>query len=262
MFDNPVQRARSVLISGASIAGPTLAYWLDRYGFDVPVVERASAVRSGGYPIDIRGTALDVVERMGLLPQVRAAHIESRAVTFVNADGGTLGVAIYDLTGNEAADVELPRGTLITLLYGLASDSAVRYRFGDTIEAPNDDGSGVAVRFASGAEARYDLVIGADGLHSSTRRRCSGPRRRSTAISVIPSTCSPCPTISAWRMARWSMPRRAGRPARSRSGKARNCSSFSFSRRTNRLSGRTRTERSRSSGPPPSSRRADGRCRA
>jgi 2-polyprenyl-6-methoxyphenol hydroxylase-like FAD-dependent oxidoreductase len=69
MPDRSIQKARSVLISGASIAGPALAYWLDRYGFDVTVVERASAVRSGGYPIDIRGTAIEVIRRMGLLPQ-------------------------------------------------------------------------------------------------------------------------------------------------------------------------------------------------
>src|SRR5271163_1598332 len=105
---------RSVLISGASIAGPVLAYWLDRYGFDVTVVERAAAVRSGGYPIDIRGTAIRVIERMGLRPQVEAAHIATRDLTFVDAMGETIGsVPIYDLTVNEAGqDVELPRGEL------------------------------------------------------------------------------------------------------------------------------------------------------
>src|SRR5262245_4420431 len=70
------------LISGASIAGPTLAYWLHRYGWEVTVVEKAPAVRGGGYPIDVRGTALGVLDRMGVLPQVRAAHINSRRLTF------------------------------------------------------------------------------------------------------------------------------------------------------------------------------------
>jgi 2-polyprenyl-6-methoxyphenol hydroxylase-like FAD-dependent oxidoreductase len=120
MPNGQVQKSRSVLISGASIAGPTLAYWLDRYGFDVTVVERAPAIRSGGYPIDIRGTAIAVIERMGLLPQVKAAHIASRALTFVDAEGKAIGaIPIYDLTANRAADVELPRGELTTLLYGL-----------------------------------------------------------------------------------------------------------------------------------------------
>jgi 2-polyprenyl-6-methoxyphenol hydroxylase-like FAD-dependent oxidoreductase len=172
-----VQNSRSVLISGASIAGPALAYWLDRYGFDVTVVERAPAIRSGGYPIDIRGTAIDVIERMGLRPEVDAAHIASRALTFVDAEGKTIGtIPIYDLTANEAGrDVELPRGALTTLLCGLTKNSAVRYRFGDSIQALEDAGAGVEVRFKSGVRARYDVVIGADGLHSNTRRLVFGP---------------------------------------------------------------------------------------
>ncbi len=124
-----VHKSQSVLISGASIAGPTLAYWLDRYGFDVTVEERAPAVRSGGYPIDVRGTAIKVIERMGLLPQVTAAHIAARDLTFVDAEGKVIGtIPIYDLTVNEGADVELPRGELTTLFYGLTQNSRVSYR--------------------------------------------------------------------------------------------------------------------------------------
>lgn len=177
MSDTAVQSPRSVLISGASIAGLTLAYWLDRHGFEVTVVERASTVRSGGYPIDIRGTAIGVVERMGLRSQVDAAHIASRALTFVDAEGKVIGILpIYDLTGNEAdQDVELPRGALATLLYGLTRDSRVRYRFEGSIEAVEDDGAGVDVRFESGERQGYDVVIGADGLHSNTRRLMFGP---------------------------------------------------------------------------------------
>ncbi len=171
-----VDKSRSVLISGASIAGPTLAYWLDRYGFDVTVVERAPAIRSGGYPIDVRGTAIKVIERMGLLPQVKAAHIASRDLTFVDAEGEVIGaIPVYDLTVNEGADVELPRGELTTLLYGLTKNSRVHYRFDDSIETLEDDGAGVDVRFKSGERQRYDVVIGADGLHSNTRRLAFGP---------------------------------------------------------------------------------------
>jgi 2-polyprenyl-6-methoxyphenol hydroxylase-like FAD-dependent oxidoreductase len=163
-------------LPNSCIAGPTLAFWLDRYGFDVTVVERASALRSGGYPIDIRGTAIEVVERMGLLSKVKTAHITSRDLTFVDAEGKTIGtVPLYDLTANRTADVELPRGELTTLLYGLTRDSRVRYRFEDSIEALEDDGVGVDVRFKSGERQRYDTVIGADGLHSNTRRLAFGP---------------------------------------------------------------------------------------
>ena len=176
MADTQVHKSRSALISGASIAGPTLAYWLDRYGFDVTVVERAPAVRSGGYPIDIRGTAIAVIERMRLLPQVKAAHIASRDLTFVDSEGKVIGaIPVYDLTVNEGADVELPRGELTTLLYDLTRNSRVRYRFDDSIEALEDDGTGVDVQFKSGQRQRYDVVIGADGLHSNTRRLVFGP---------------------------------------------------------------------------------------
>ena len=167
---------RSVLISGASIAGPVLAYWLDRYGFDVTVVERAPAVRSGGYPIDIRGVAIDVVERMGLLQAVQAAHIESRGLTFVDAKGrGIATLSPTQLAANEERDVELPRGALTTLLYDLTQSSAVRYWFDDSIETLEDYGTGVEVGFKSGGQRRYDLVIGADGLHSKTRSLVFGP---------------------------------------------------------------------------------------
>jgi 2-polyprenyl-6-methoxyphenol hydroxylase-like FAD-dependent oxidoreductase len=175
MSNIPIPSRRSVLISGVSIAGPTLAYWLDRYGFEVTVVERAPAVRSGGYPIDIRGTAMGVVDRMGLRSQVDAAHIASRALTFVDVEGKVIAtLPIYDLTGN-AEDVELPRGALTTLLYGLTRDSRVRYRFEDSIETLQDDGAGVDVRFKSGEHQRYDAVIGSDGIHSNTRRLVFGP---------------------------------------------------------------------------------------
>lgn len=177
MSDMPVQPPRSVLISGASIAGPALAYWLDRYGFEVTVVERASAVRSGGYPIDIRGTAIEAIDRMGLKAQVRDAHIASRALTFVDAAGNTVGtVPIYDLTGNELdEDVEVPRGTLTTLLYDLTRNGRVRYRFEDSIDTLDDDGTAVDVGFSSGERGRYDVVIGADGIHSHTRELTFGP---------------------------------------------------------------------------------------
>jgi 2-polyprenyl-6-methoxyphenol hydroxylase-like FAD-dependent oxidoreductase len=168
---------RTVLISGASIAGPALAYWLDRYGFDVTVVERARAIRSGGYPVDVRGTALDVVERMGVLAQLRAAHIDTRRLSFVAADGTPIGVIRPEaLTGGVAGrDIELPRGALTSALYDLTRDREVCYRLNESIDALQDDGAGVDVRFKSGAEQRFDIVIGADGLHSNTRALVFGP---------------------------------------------------------------------------------------
>lgn len=177
MFETPKATSRSVLISGASIAGPTLAYWLDRYGFDVTVVERAATIRKGGYPIDVRGTALGVMARMGLLPQVQAAHIASRELRFVDAEGRVLcSIPPDELIGNQTGhDVELLRGTLTKLLYDATQEQRIRYRFNDAIDTLEDDGSGVKIRFKSGERQRYDVVIGADGIHSNTRQLVFGP---------------------------------------------------------------------------------------
>ena len=180
MFEAQPAKSRSVLISGASIAGPTLAYWLDRYGFEVTVIERAPSVRSGGYPIDVRGTAIDVVERMGLMAPVQAAHINSRELRFVDAQGRIIGsIPPYELASNQAGhDVELPRGALTTLLYDLTRGRPVRYRFNDSIDTLEDDGLGVAIQFKNGDSGRYDVVIGADGIHSRTRQLAFGPEQR------------------------------------------------------------------------------------
>ncbi|MBO0998919.1 FAD-dependent monooxygenase [Bacillus sp. SD075] len=166
----------TVLISGASIAGPTLAYWLCKYGFDVTVVELAGTIRGGGYPIDIRGTAIDVVEQMGILEQLQADHINSQKITFLNPDGGIAGVIKpEELTGGEEGrDIEMPRGSLTESLFDLTKSQPIRYQFNDSITALNDDGTGVDVIFKSGLRSRFDIVIGADGLHSNTRRLTFG----------------------------------------------------------------------------------------
>ncbi len=170
---------RRILVSGASIAGPTIAYWLDRFGFDVTVVERAAAVRGGGYPIDVRGPAVDVAQRMGILPKLQEAHIQSRRITFLHPDGSVAGaVRPEELTGGEEQrDIELPRGDLTDLLYGLTRDGAIQYRFNDSIASLVDDGAGVSVIFESGATGYYDVVVGADGIHSRTRRLVFGPEQ-------------------------------------------------------------------------------------
>jgi 2-polyprenyl-6-methoxyphenol hydroxylase-like FAD-dependent oxidoreductase len=178
----PVPANKKVLISGASIAGPMLAYWLGRYGFDVTIVERAASVRSGGYPIDIRGTAVEAMDRMGLLPKLQAAHIDSQKVTFVGADG--LAIASIPpevLTGGELGrDIELPRGTLTSLLFDLTQREHIRYRFSDSIAALEQREGGIDVRFKSGETDRFDIVVGADGLHSNTRRLVFGAEQQFT----------------------------------------------------------------------------------
>lgn len=169
----------SVLISGASIAGPALAYWLDRYGFEVTVVEKASALRGGGYPIDIRGTALGVVERMGLMPQLREAHVGTRHISFLDADGSPVATLRPEAIagGVEGRDLEVRRGDLAELLYAATRDH-VEYVFDDLVTAIDDQPDRVDVTFRSGRRRTFDLVVGADGLHSGVRALTLGPEER------------------------------------------------------------------------------------
>ncbi|SDS11667.1 FAD-dependent monooxygenase [Microlunatus soli] len=165
-----------ILVSGASIAGPAVAYWLQRYGFEVTVVERAPRLRGGGYPIDIRGTALEVVRRMGIYPQLRAAHVNTRAISFVEPDGAPIASVRPEAFsgGDDESDLEVPRGDLARVLYDATRDG-VEYRFNDSIEEMVEDADRVDVRFAGGATEPFDLVVAADGLHSTTRAQVFGP---------------------------------------------------------------------------------------
>ncbi|MER7345613.1 FAD-dependent monooxygenase [Streptomyces aurantiacus] len=170
---------RDVLISGASISGPALAYWLHRSGCAVTVVEKAGALRDGGYPIDIRGTATEVVRRMGILPRLRDAHIDSRRCTFLDADGSTV-ASLHPRAvagGVEGQDLEVRRGDLAATLYALVRDD-VEFLFGDSIDTLDQSGQGVDVTFHSGRQRTFDLVVGADGMHSTTRDSLFGPEEQ------------------------------------------------------------------------------------
>lgn len=168
-----------VLISGASIAGPALAFWLNRYGFAVTVVEKAGALRDGGYPIDVRGTALDVVRRMGILPRLRDAHIDLRRLTFLDGDGSEVAsVSPHTVTGGVAGqDLEVRRGDLTDALYTAVRDD-VEFLFNDSIETLHQSGHGVDVTFRGGSRRTFDMVFGADGLHSRTREFLFGPEEQ------------------------------------------------------------------------------------
>ncbi|WP_406115655.1 FAD-dependent monooxygenase [Kitasatospora purpeofusca] len=170
-------RPTTVLISGAGIAGTALAHWLDRYGFRVTVVERAPSLRGGGQPVDIRGNALEVVDRMGLLAEVGARRTGLRGMSVVDGDGRELSRTTERTASGgpvDGPDVEILRDELAELIAGVAG-SGVEYRFDDSIDTLVQYGEGVQVRFRDGEERSFDLVVGADGLHSNTRRLVFGP---------------------------------------------------------------------------------------
>ncbi|GAA3793308.1 FAD-dependent monooxygenase [Sphaerisporangium flaviroseum] len=166
---------RTILISGAGIAGTALAYWLRRHGFTPTVVERASELREGGYKIDIRGAALDVVGRMGVLDEIRRQRTDVQGGSIVNAAGKRVASLDGDTFGGRGEeDAEILRGDLNRILYDLTKGE-VEYLFGDAVSSATDTGAGVRVTFESGETRTFDLVVGADGLHSSTRALFFGP---------------------------------------------------------------------------------------
>src|SRR5580693_9106056 len=168
-------KQRTVLISGAGVAGPTLAYWLAGAGFRPTVVERSEGQRSSGNPVDVRGEAMAVAERMGVLPRLRAAATSVSGLAFVNAAGRQAGrIAVGKADGGE---LEVARASLAAVLYDAARERA-EFVFGDSIAALHQDAAGVDVTFAAGAPRRFDLVVGADGLHSRVRRLVFGPSSR------------------------------------------------------------------------------------
>jgi 2-polyprenyl-6-methoxyphenol hydroxylase-like FAD-dependent oxidoreductase len=165
---------REVLISGAGLAGPALAHQLHRHGFRPTVVERAPALRDGGYKVDIRGAATEVLKRMGLFTAARAKDTGMQHVTYVNRAGRR--IARLDanlLMGRRGDDLEVMRTDLTRILYD-ATATDVEYVFGDSIAAMTEGPDGVDVTFEGGADRRFDLVVAADGLHSATRRLALG----------------------------------------------------------------------------------------
>ncbi|MGZ4528267.1 MAG: FAD-binding protein [Mycobacterium sp.] len=169
-----------VLISGASVAGATAAYWLGRHGYSVTVVERHPGPRPGGQAIDVRGAALGVLERMGLLAAAQKRQTQIRGASVVDRDGNELSRDTESTpTGGpiDSPDIELLRDDLVELLYG-ASQWSAEYIFDDTITGLDDDGATVNVTFERAPARSFDLVIGADGLHSNVRRLVFGPEEQ------------------------------------------------------------------------------------
>jgi 2-polyprenyl-6-methoxyphenol hydroxylase-like FAD-dependent oxidoreductase len=166
-----------VLISGASIAGPALAYWLSEYGFTTTVVERAPALRAGGQTVDLRGAGRTVIERMKLMDQVRGVSLDQRGIAFVGADGRIRARMPAELFGGEGivSDIEVLRGDLAQVLYE-ATVPATEYLFDDTARGLDQDDKGVTVTFEKAPPRRFSLVIGADGLNSAIRGLAFGPQ--------------------------------------------------------------------------------------
>ena len=167
-------RNQTVLISGASIAGPALAYWLSRYGFHVTVAERAPELRPGGQAIDFKGqTHRTVLERMGVWAEIQQRQTGKFDTVYLDDAGRELAIMPGEFTGG---DVEIMRGDLSAIMYERTA-ARCEYRFGDSITALIETASGVRAEFEHGTPQTFDLVIGADGIHSRVRRLAFGPEQ-------------------------------------------------------------------------------------
>jgi 2-polyprenyl-6-methoxyphenol hydroxylase-like FAD-dependent oxidoreductase len=167
---------RTALISGAGIAGATAAFWLQRAGYDVTVVERARSARKGGQTVDLRGAGRDVARRMGVYDEVVARSVHQRGIANVDDAGtirATMGVEAFGGNGI-ISEVEILRGDLADVLLEAVQDR-IQIIWDDSVTAIADGPTGVTVEFERSRAARFDLVVGADGSHSTVRRLAFGP---------------------------------------------------------------------------------------
>jgi len=168
-----------ILISGAGIAGPTLAYWLVRHGMTATIVEKAPTLRTGGYVIDFWGAGFEIARRMGLLPDLVRTGYAVREVRVVDRHGrrvsGFPAAAFARAVGS--GFTSLPRGDLAAAIYGSLADETETI-FGDTITRIDQTADGVHVTFERDGSRTFDLVVGADGLHSRVRELVFGPENQ------------------------------------------------------------------------------------
>jgi 2-polyprenyl-6-methoxyphenol hydroxylase-like FAD-dependent oxidoreductase len=169
----------SVLISGAGIAGPALAFWLNKSGYRVTVVELAEGIRPGGQTVDLRGAGGDVVERMGLIDHMRERSLDQDGVAWIKADGSRrANMPVTAFNGNGlVSKLEILRGDLVDVLYQATKDQT-DYRFNTRIEDLSQNEDAVRATLSDGTKLSVDLVVGADGPHSAVRRLVFGPEEQ------------------------------------------------------------------------------------
>jgi 2-polyprenyl-6-methoxyphenol hydroxylase-like FAD-dependent oxidoreductase len=166
-------QASSVLVSGASFAGLTTAWWMNNLGYSVTVVEIARGVRRGGTPVNIRDGVIDVVKRMNLLERIISASLPPRPVTFLDAHGVPLSPAPGHAEEEPEEEYEIERDVLLDMLFHEVKDN-VEVLFADSIAELEESAEAIAVTFASGRKQSFSLVLGCDGTHSALRRLCFG----------------------------------------------------------------------------------------
>lgn len=162
---------KNVLISGASFAGLTTAYWMNKIGYQVTVVEIGESLKMGGTPVDIKDETVDIVKRMGLFEQIKAHRIGPEKWEFKNADDQSENTVVLEKLPDNAFEIE--RDVLLNMLFELIKDE-VNFIFKNSVESLHEKKDWVEVTFKDGTPKHFDLVFGCDGIHSTVRRLCFG----------------------------------------------------------------------------------------
>ncbi len=166
---------KKVLVSGASFAGLSTAYWMNQLGYSVTVVEIGSGLRTGGTAVDIRGNTVDIVRRMGIFEQIKANRLSLQRSEFKNADDVTERTLVLRNAGEPPSDdeLEIERNTLLNILLDAVKND-VELVFSDSIAALRETKDGIEATFEKGARRSFDLVFGCDGIHSAVRKMWFG----------------------------------------------------------------------------------------
>jgi 2-polyprenyl-6-methoxyphenol hydroxylase-like FAD-dependent oxidoreductase len=191
----PDQREKaSVLVAGASFAGLATAYWMNRLGYHVTVVEVGKGLKRGGTPVDIREGTVEIIKRMGLFERTWARKLQTRSMSFKNGHGVTIVETPAQPAEEQSAsgDYEIDRDVLLDIMFDAVKDD-VEFLFGDSIAALDETADAVAVTFNGGSHRSYSLLFGCDGNHSSVRRLHFGPESEYAfflqnyfAVEVVP----------------------------------------------------------------------------
>ncbi|MER8097812.1 FAD-dependent monooxygenase [Streptomyces goshikiensis] len=197
MAHKTAKRSLRILVAGGGIAGQTLAFWLTRGGHRVTVVERFPALRATGAQVDLRGQGIEAIERMGLLETVRGQLVDEAGVTFVDHRGRPKATIMANTSGKGrqtlTSEYEIMRGDLVRILHDATKDDTA-YVFGKSVDGFDQDADRVTASFSDGTSDEYDLLIGADGQGSRTRR------------ALLPEGLDPYWRVGV-HMAYWFVPR-------------------------------------------------------
>src|SRR5699024_2096897 len=168
-----------ILVSGASIAELTSAYWLNKKGFEVTIVEKASKIRGEGYPIDVRGSAINIVKMMGIYEELKAQNLNNMKFKILDNYNSIISQFI-DATMKANEDIEKTISDLTTNMNKCEEENDINLIFNDYIKTMKHLDDVVEIELESGKQDSYDLVVGADGIHSNTRKLTFGEESQFT----------------------------------------------------------------------------------